>query len=341
MGVRFATPPLGLQLAADPRSKRQEQTRQAMNQIRPLLQQALNEMISVRTEAERRLAGDALMQAVQDYLASGEVLGASPNVSGAMQSTKELLEGRTTPAATLSDADVETFNNLLPWASMTVDPSGRILGRPWNSAKRSGVHGLLDPRQTKFNAAFNLAGRHVLELGCFEGIHTIGLLLLGASVTAVDGRMENVLKTMARVWAYGLKCDVTQWDFEEKPSPLLPERWDVLHHIGVLYHLSDPVGHLNAVLPRTDHAVLLDTHVADSAEVATLQYVANGETVRYRRKAEPHAVSSPFAGMRDHAKYLVLEDLVDLLQRHGFKDTQVVSNRLERNGRRVTVWALR
>jgi tRNA (mo5U34)-methyltransferase len=138
-----------------------------------------------------------------------------------------------------------------------------------------------------------------------------------------------------------MKCDVAKWDFEEAPSALLPHRWDVLHHIGVLYHLSDPVGHLNAVLPRTNDAVLLDTHVADSAEVATLEYVVDGASVRYKRKPEPNAVSSPFAGMRDHAKYLVLEDLVEHLQRHGFNDTRVVSNRLERNGRRVTVWAFR
>jgi hypothetical protein len=312
-----------------------------MTQIRPLLQQALNEMVSVRTEAERRLAGDALMRAVQDYLDSGEVLGESPDVAGALQSTKQLLNGRLIPAATLTNADVESFNNLLPWAAMTVDPRGRIVGRAWNSRKRSGVHGLVDARQRKFNDTFDLKDRHVLELGCFEGIHTIGLLLLGASVTAVDGRMENVLKTLARVWAYGMKCDVAKWDFEEAPSELLPDRWDVLHHIGVLYHLSDPVGHLNAVLPRTTQAVLLDTHVADSAEVATLEYVVDGIPVRYRRKAEPHAVSSPFAGMRDHAKYLVLEDLVEHLRKHGFAQTKVVSNRLERNGRRVTVWAFR
>jgi len=80
---------------------------------------------------------------------------------------------------------------------------------------------------------------------------------------------------------------------------------------------------------------------ADSAEDATLEYDADGTKVRYRRKAEPHAVSSPFAGMRDHAKYLVLEDVVEHLRSHGFADTKVVSNRLERNGRRVTVWAFR
>jgi tRNA (mo5U34)-methyltransferase len=312
-----------------------------MAEIRSLLQQALNEMVSVRTDEERRLAGDTLIRTVQEYLQSGEVLGETPDVTRVVQSTIDALGGRVTPASTLSDADVETFNNLLPWASMTADPHGRIVGRPWNAAKRFAVHGLVDTRQLEFNDAFNLNGRHVLELGCFEGIHTIGLLLLGASVTAVDGRIENVLKTLARVWMYGMKCDVAKWDFEEAPSELLPDRWDVLHHIGVLYHLSDPIRHLNAVLPRTTKAVLLDTHVADSADVATLEYVVDGAKVRYRRKPEPHAVSSPFAGMRDHAKYLVVDDLIEHLRAHGFEDTKIVSNRLERNGRRVTIWAFR
>lgn len=312
-----------------------------MAQTRSLLQQSLNELVSVRTEAERRVAGEALMRTVQDYLESGEVLGESPDVTGVQASTSKAIAGRAIPASAMTDADLDTFNNLLPWAAMTVDPAGRVIGRPWSAAKRSGVHHLIDSRQNEFNAAFNLAGRHVVELGCFEGIHSIGLLLLGATVTAVDGRIENVLKTLARVWAYGLNCNVINWDFEEAPNELLPARWDVLHHIGVLYHLSDPIGHLNAVLPRTGGAVLLDTHVADSADVATLEYEVDGAKVRYRRKPEPNASSAPFAGMRDHAKYLVLEDLVEHLRSHGFTDTRVASDRLERNGRRVTLWGFR
>lgn len=312
-----------------------------MVQMRSVLQQALNELISVRSDEERRLAGDSLVQAVKQYLSSEEVLGESPNVKGITPATVDALEGRSVPAAALNDDDLQAFNQLLPWAAMTVDPLGRIIGRPWSSAKRSAVHHLVDPRQREFNEAFDLTGRHVLEVGCFEGIHSIGLLLLGAQVTAVDGRMENVIKTLARLWAYGMKCDVAQWNFEESPSPLLPENWDVLHHIGVLYHLSDPIAHLDTVLPRTSGAVLLDTHVADSAEAATEEYEVGGAKVRYRRKPEPHAAHSPFAGMRDHAKYLVLEDVLEHLRKHGFNDTRVIANNLERNGRRVTVWAFR
>lgn len=313
-----------------------------MVQIRSVLQQSLNEMVSARTGSERKVAADDLVKAIESYLQSEEVLAEETmDVSAVAADTDALLKKRSSALATLSDEDLRRFNNLLPWAAMTVDPAGRVVGRAWNAAKRFAVHKLLDQRQVDFNTAHSLEGKHVLELGCFEGIHTLGLLLLGASVTAVDGRIENVLKTMARLWAYGFHCDVQQWDFEERPPADLPAQWDVLHHIGVLYHLSDPIRHLNDILPRTGDALLLDTHVADSLEAAEEVYDDGGVATRFRRKAEPYAASSPFAGMRDHAKYLVLEDLVSRIQDHGFKDTRVVSDRLERNGRRVTIWAFR
>ena len=36
------------------------------------------------------------------------------------------------------------------------------------------------------------------EVGCFEGIHTIALCQLGAEVVAVDARIENTVKRIAR-----------------------------------------------------------------------------------------------------------------------------------------------
>ena len=41
---------------------------------------------------------------------------------------------------------------------------------------------------------------------------------------------------------------------------------DVMHHVGVLYHLRDPVAHLAAALPQVSTALMLDTHVAPDSE---------------------------------------------------------------------------
>lgn len=311
-----------------------------MPQTRPAVQFALSEVFVATSVEARREAVQNLHAALEAYLASDELLSEAHAPEGPrLRTCKQLGEGLA-PVSELSDEELRDLNLLLPWAAMTVDQNGRLLGRPWSSSKRDGIDNLLDSRPVAFSEAFPLQDRHVVEMGCFEGVHTLGLLLLGARVTAVDGRMENVLKTMARVWAYGRSCEVRLWNFERQMPGSMPLRWDVLHHIGVLYHLSNPIEHLNEVLPRTDSAVLLDTHIADDGE-ADQSYDVGGYSYAFRRKGEPHAASAPFAGLRDHAKYLLLTDLVDLLRRHGFVDTRVVSDRQERNGRRVTIWAFR
>jgi tRNA (mo5U34)-methyltransferase len=253
----------------------------------------------------------------------------------------EPFRDRDAPLRRMDDAQLADFNELLPWAGQSVDPLERVVGAAWSARKRSKITPTIDRRHRAFNDAFPLAGRHVLEVGCFEGIHSISLMLLGARVTGVDARTENVIKTLARTWAYGLRCEGVLWDLEGQAPPDAPPDWDVLHHVGVLYHQTNPVESLTELLARTRHAVLLDTHVAEDEADAGRTYDACGETWRYAFRPEPHNAVSPFAGMRDHAKYLVVEDLMALVARQGFKDVRLAEDRAERNGRRVTIWGLR
>lgn len=218
-------------------------------------------------------------------------------------------------------------------------PSGRHLGSAWRSNKRANIRYLVEGRHVAFNEAYPLAGKHVLEVGCFEGIHTISCLHHGATVTAVDCRIENLLKTLTRLWCYGYRADVKRWDLEEDAHADIPQSWDMLHDIGVLYHLSDPVRHLRDALKRTREALLLDTHVAQNESTAAESYEVDGHSFGFERHGEKSV--SPFAGVRDHAKWLVLEELQELIATEGFKDDRVKSDRAERNGRRVTVWAFR
>ncbi len=313
-----------------------------MPQTREALLRAVSKVLRTRSNDERTEAVAAAVSALEAYAVSpDEVLHDLPEVDRVAEATRRQLGDRRGPIERFTDAELRDLNELLPWAAMTVDRQGRILGAAYSARKRAGVHTLADHRHVEFDRAFPLQGRHVAEFGCFEGIHTLSLQLLGATVTAIDGRVENVLKTMARLWAYGQTANTLLWDFEREAPSDLPAAWDVLHHVGVLYHLSNPVEHLASVLPRTRSAVLLDTHVArDEADAASV-YSVGGRAFAYRRKEEPNADISPFAGLRDHAKYLLVDDLVGLLREEGFGDTRVVSDRMERNGRRVTIWAFR
>lgn len=251
-----------------------------------------------------------------------------------------LIERAAGPLTTLDDDTLAALNGLLPWGAMTGDTVGRIVGAAWNPNKRQTVAPLIDRRIADFDAAWPLAGRHVLEVGCFEGIHTIGCLARGARVTAVDVRMENILKTLARLWAYGLQADVRVWDLElGAPPATVPSRWDMLHHVGVLYHLTNPVEHLALALDRTDAALMLDTHVAADETAASETCSAMGRDFRYARWEE-HPVS-PFAGVRDHAKWLRVEDLEWICRDRGFTDVEVRQLRREKNGARVLIWAFR
>ena len=243
------------------------------------------------------------------------------------------------PVSRLSDEQVLQLNSLLPWAAVTLDEQQRHIGSPWSDIKRATPQSLVDKRHVALNKVYPFAGKHVLEVGCFEGIHTISCMSLGARVTAVEGRIENLLKTLTRLWCYDYRADVKRWDLEEEAPADIPSSWDLLHHVGVLYHLSDPVRHLQHILSRTSEAVLLDTHVATDAAAATASYEVNGQTYAYYHHHEN--TSSPFAGVRDHAKWMLVEDIEQLLKSAGFNDIHMNSDRIERNGRRITLWAFK
>lgn len=302
------------------------------------LQRSLGALLTARTVEEREAVLQRLTTAARKFAATplpdddAKPAELKAQFRRAAASSERLLG--------LSDAALAAFNQLLPWAAMTLDGEGRPIGGEWSSRKRGSPQSLMDARIAAWNAAYPLKGKTVLELGCFEGIHTHALLRCGASVIAADSRPENVIKTLTRLWLYELNADILLWDLEELPPPAAPAKWDALAHIGVLYHLSDPVGHLHAVLPKTREAVLLDTHVARPEEVDDAYEVA-GRSWAFRRYAENIIDVSPFAGMRDHAKWLLEADLLALLSDRGFSRVEVVQRREERNGLRVQMRAFR
>ena len=57
---------------------------------------------------------------------------------------------------------------------------------------------------------------------------------------------------------------------------------------------------------------------------------------RYRPYSEG-GLRVAFSGMYDHAKWLVLEDLVDVLRQVGFEHVEVLSETVGRHGARVTL----
>lgn len=239
----------------------------------------------------------------------------------------------------LDDAQLDALNALLDWNCFTVDGRGRRLGLPAKEGKRTAPQPIPDGRIVELDRRFGLAGKRVLEVGCFEGVHTIALCRRAAHVTAIDARVENVVKTIVRCAFYGVHPTVFPWDVESGGAPPEELACDVCHHVGVLYHLRDPVAHLLALGRLVGEGLLLDTTIA-LPEQASERYDAGGASFAFRRFRED-APDNPFAGTLDFARWLTLEGLEQALALAGFRAVEVAQRRQERNGSRVLLFARR
>jgi tRNA (mo5U34)-methyltransferase len=239
----------------------------------------------------------------------------------------------------MTAADLQELNRLLHWNCFTVDSRGRRIGDRARAGKREEPQAIPDYRTALLDRAFELADKHVLEIGCFEGVHTIGLCDRARAVTAIDSRVENVVKTILRCYLYGHAPEVRRCNVELADELAALPDVDVVHHVGVLYHLVDPVAHLERLVPKVRSGLMLDTHVA-TPEQATDTLVSGDASYPCHRFTEG-GVAEVFSGMYAHASWLTLDTLVALLQRLGFARTEVLEQRAERNGPRVLVMAHR
>ena len=239
----------------------------------------------------------------------------------------------------LSDADLIILNNLMNWNCFTVDSRGRRFGNAAWVGKRCEPQAIPDRRILLMNEWFGLADKHVLEAGCFEGIHTVGLCKYAHKVTAFDSRIENVAKTIVRCAFFGLHPTVFKCNIEDRPVDFDSLSADLVHHVGVLYHLVDPVRHLLELGRYIRLGIMLDTHYSLDHE-ARESYVVKGQPYPYKKYQES-GYSDVFSGMYAHSKWLTLDDITELLRRSGFKRVKVVETRSERNGPRALIMAQR
>lgn len=239
----------------------------------------------------------------------------------------------------LSDEELQNLNALLPWKCFVVDRHGRRFGDLAWRGKRQEPQVVPDRRIDMLHQRFALADKHVLEVGCFEGVHTAGLCQYAGRVTAVDGRIENVVKSIVRCTLWGYHPTIFQCDLEQRPLPSDLLSADVVFHVGVLYHLADPVRHLLELGGLVRRGVLLDTHYALNHETHA-SYSVDGREVTYKRYREGGR-ADPFSGIYDHAKWLTLSDIVDTLRAAGFSQVDIMERREERNGPRVLLIAER
>lgn len=235
----------------------------------------------------------------------------------------------------LEDEDLVKLNRLLSWHTFVLDSKGRRFGDIAWAGKRDTAQVIPDPRISLLDEIFDLNHKHVLEIGCFEGIHTIALAQRAQRVTALDARIENVVKTIVRLGLFGEHAQVLPWNVEERSIQSF-EEVDVVHHVGVLYHLTDPVAQISDVAKTARLGIMLDTHYCLPSEVDDV-YTSAGESFSFKRYEEGRR-RGVFSGMSSFARWLLLDDIERLVTGAGFKIVEK-RTRLERNGPRVLLIA--
>jgi len=234
------------------------------------------------------------------------------------------------PLRRMDAKQLKSVNQLVPWKTYSLDHLGRRVGRQSSFLKRADAQVIHDERINNLNSIVELKGATVTEFGCLEGFHTIQLAELQGQVTGVDARIENLVKTHLRSLVYGHSVKTILIDLDDM-SQLQSEKvksaicCDVLVHIGVLYHLTNPIKHLELVLPTVRRAILLDTHHSNTSNQI------------YVREFGRHDI---YSGMSDSSLWLSKDEILQILRANSF-EIRSLTFREETNGPRLSLVAIR
>jgi hypothetical protein len=158
-----------------------------------------------------------------------------------------------------ADWEIKTVNRMMEWRCFSVDKNGRRFGQKAWTNKRQIPEPIPSSEVTLFSQFCDLKGSRVLDVGCFEGIHSISLFLMGAKVVAVDARVENVVKTIVRSGLYRAPVETIKFAFEKDSVDTLPKNIDYVFHRSVLPLMEDPVKHLHDLGKIANTGIYLDT----------------------------------------------------------------------------------
>jgi SAM-dependent methyltransferase len=108
-------------------------------------------------------------------------------------------------------------------------------------------------------------GKRVLDAGCGGGRWSVGLLRLGAQVTAVDFSEEALTRTRSACAGLGW-LDTLRVDLLHPPDELRKRRFDMVYSFGVLHHTGDTFAALKKVagLVAEDGLIFLYLYGSDS-----------------------------------------------------------------------------
>ncbi len=130
-----------------------------------------------------------------------------------------------------------------------------------------------DPRIGYFDAAIGgFAGKTVIELGPLDGGHTFVMSALGAGrIISIESNKDAFLRCLVVKEVFNLNASFLCGDFV-KYLATRPPRVDVIVASGVLYHMPDPLGLIEAMAETSD-SICIWTHYYDAEVLGRQDYL--------------------------------------------------------------------
>lgn len=206
---------------------------------------------------------------------------------------------------------------------------------------KPGVAGLFsDSRlQWAIDQFGDIRGKRILEIGPLEGGHSYMLHKAGAEVIAIEANPIAFLKCLCMKEI--MRMDTLRFLLGDAVRYLqtTETRFDIIVASGVLYHMTDPLGLLQAIAAKTD-AMFLWTHYYDKTllELAGAGHLfaksmqplrADGSAgAKYRavRREYPETTlaSKKFAGGHSrYANWMPRRDILTFLSDSGFANVSI------------------
>jgi hypothetical protein len=236
--------------------------------------------------------------------------------------------------AALSDAQHEDFQNAIRWFSGTKLPDGRVLGNSLCLYESDGTQPIIDTLRRCLGRSVEMTG---IELGCGEGGHTVRIAPLLKRLTCVEVRPANIVALLTRLFLYDIhNVDVRMGDVSVVGADW--GRFDVLIHVGLLYHFINPVAHLMS-LKGLASSIILRTHYGhDALSMPRLQIEHAGRQYSgYEWKEQ--GWSDPWSGVAPVSCWLSRDDIIAVLREVGYTKVEVVGDAPCRGLPLITIFA--
>ena len=192
----------------------------------------------------------------------------------------------------------EALRALHPWRKGPFDLFGVRIDAEWRS----------DLKWRRVAPAVDLAGAHVLDVGCGNGYFGWRMLQAGARrVVGIDATpLFHMQHQAINHYAGDHRNAVLPIRFEQLPERLTAARFDAAFSMGVLYHQRNPGEHLRRLCRslKTGGQVIVETLIVESAA--------------------PLRPAGRYARMRNVFEIPTPNSLLNALAGAGFEETRVI-----------------